>query len=92
MYTCSMKSSDYLVDYLSEKYYNNVVKRVVRNLSMTQEQLDLMNELEVVIAPILERHIRNKNLTVADVVYCTMSQSEEIALRVTRHMRKESTQ
>ena len=56
---------------------------------MTQEQLDLMSELEVVIAPIIEKHIRNKNLTVADVVYCTMSQGEEIALRVTRHMRKE---
>lgn len=57
---------------------------------MTQEQLNMMNELEIVIAPIIEKYMKNSNLSVSDVVYCTMSQSEIIALRTTRHMRKEN--
>ena len=56
---------------------------------MTREQLNMMNELEIVIAPIIEKYMQNNNLSVSDVVYCTMSQSEIIALRTARHMRKE---
>ena len=58
---------------------------------MTREQLNMMNELEIVIAPIIETYMKNSNLSVSDVVYCTMSQSEIIALRTARHMRKENT-
>ena len=58
---------------------------------MTREQLNMMNELEIVIAPIIEKYMQNNNLSVSDVVYCTMSQSEIIALRTARHMRKENT-
>ena len=57
---------------------------------MTQEQLNLMSELEIVIAPIIEKYMENSNLSVSDVVYCTMSQSEIIALRTKRHLRKEN--
>lgn len=46
---------------------------------MTREQLNMMNELEIVIAPIIEKYMQNNNLSVSDVVYCTMSQSEIIA-------------
>ena len=56
---------------------------------MTQEQLNMMNELEIVIAPIIEKYMKNNNLSVSDVVYCTMSQSEIIALRTARHLRRE---
>lgn len=57
---------------------------------MTQEQLDLMNELEIVVAPIIEKYMKDSNLSVSDVVYCTMSQSEIIALRTARHLRREN--
>ena len=53
---------------------------------MTQEQLNMMNELEIVIAPIIEKYMKNSNLSVSDVVYCTMSQSEIIALKTARHL------
>ena len=56
---------------------------------MTQEQLNMMNELEIVIAPIIEKYMKNSNLSVSDVVYCTMSQSETIALKTARHIRRE---
>ena len=56
---------------------------------MTREQLNMMNELEVVIAPIIEKYMKNSNLSVSDVVYCTMSQSEIIALKTVRHLRRE---
>ena len=58
---------------------------------MTTAQLNMMNELEIVIAPIIENYMKNSNLSVSDVVYCTMSQSEIIALQTARHMRKENT-
>lgn len=56
---------------------------------MTQEQLNMMNELEVVTAPIIEKYMENSNLSVSDVIYCTMSQSEIIALRTARHLHRE---
>lgn len=56
---------------------------------MTREQLNMMNELEIVIAPIIEKYMKNSNLSVSDVVYCTMSQSEIIALKTARHLRRE---
>ena len=56
---------------------------------MTRDQLNMMNELEIVIAPIIEKYMKNSNLSVSDVVYCTMSQSEIIALRTARHLRRE---
>ena len=56
---------------------------------MTREQLNMMNELEIVIAPIIEKYMKNSNLSVSDVVYCTMSQSKIIALRTARHLRRE---
>ena len=55
---------------------------------MTTDQLNMMNELEIVIAPIIEKYMKNNDLSVSDVVYCTMSQSEIIALRTTRHIRR----
>lgn len=58
---------------------------------MTQEQLNMMNELEIVIAPIIEKYMKTSNLSVSDVVYCTMSESEVIALRTARHLRRENT-
>lgn len=57
---------------------------------MTQEQLNFMNEIEIVIAPIIEKYMKNSNLSVSDVVYCTMSESEIIALRTARHFRREN--
>ena len=56
---------------------------------MTTDQLNMMNELEIVIAPIIEKYMKNSNLSVSDVVYCTMSQSEIIALQIARHLRRE---
>ena len=56
---------------------------------MTREQLNMMNELEIVIAPIIVKYMKNSNLSVSDVVYCTMSQSEIIALKTARHLRRE---
>ena len=56
---------------------------------MTTDQLNMMNELEIVIAPIIEKYMKNNNLSVSEVVYCTMSESEIIALRTARHLRKE---
>ena len=57
---------------------------------MTQEQLNMMNELKIVIAPIIEKYMKNSNLSVSDVVYCTMSESEIIALKTARHLRREN--
>ena len=55
---------------------------------MTQEQLNMMEELEIVIAPIIEKYMKDSNLSVSDVVYCAMSESETIALRTARHLRR----
>ena len=58
---------------------------------MTQEQLIMRNEIVIVIAPIIEKYMKNSKLSVSDVVYCTMSESEVIALRTARHLRRENT-
>lgn len=53
---------------------------------MTTEQLNMMKEIEIVIAPIIEKYMKNSNLSVPDVVYYTMSESETIALRTARYL------
>lgn len=56
---------------------------------MKQEQIDLMNELKIVIEPIIKKYIQTEILDTADVVYCSMLEAEEIALQTKRTMRKE---
>ena len=58
---------------------------------MKQEQLDLMKELEVAISPIIKRYIEEEILDVADVVYCSLLEAEEIALRTKRKMGRNKT-
>ena len=59
---------------------------------MTQKQLDLMKELNKAIEPIIEKYIKEGDLDVADVVYCSMVEAETIALatkrRITRSERE----
>ena len=56
---------------------------------MKQAQLDLMNELKIVMEPIIQKYIKTEILDTADVVYCSMLEAEEIALQTKRAMRKE---
>ena len=58
---------------------------------MKQAQLDLMNELKIVMEPIIQKYIKTEILDTADVVYCSMLEAEEIALQTKRAMRKEMT-
>lgn len=53
---------------------------------MKQEHSDLIDELKAVSKPIIEKYIKEKNLDVADIVYCSCFSSEEIALRIKREM------
>lgn len=55
---------------------------------MKQEQINLMNELKIVIEPIIKKYIEEETLDTADVVYCSMLEAEEIALQTKRAMRK----
>lgn len=58
---------------------------------MKQTQVDLMDELEVVMKPIIKRYIEEKILDLADVVYCSGSTAEKIALQTKREMRRSKT-
>lgn len=55
---------------------------------MTQKQLDLMKELNKAIEPIVEKYIKEGDLDVADVVYCSMVEAETIALATKRRITK----
>lgn len=54
---------------------------------MKQEHVDLINDMESVLKPIIEKHMQEKGLDIADVVYCSCFSAEEIALRIKREMR-----
>lgn len=55
---------------------------------MKQEQINLMNELKIAIEPIIKKYIEDETLDIADVVYCSMLEAEEIALQTKRAMRR----
>ena len=57
---------------------------------MTQKQLDLMKELNKAIESIIEKYIKEGDLDIADVVYCSMVEAETIALATKRRLLKKS--
>lgn len=46
-----------------------------------QIHLDLMRDVAPAIEPIIADYIKNKGLTLAEVVYCISSEADAIALR-----------
>ncbi len=56
-----------------------------------QIHLDLMRDVAPAIEPIIADYIKNKGLTLAEVVYCISSEADAIALRTVREVRKSKT-
>ena len=57
-------------------------------LGTQQKHLDFMREIEEAVEPIIKKHIENQDLTLAEIVYYSGIQVEEIALREIRHIRR----
>ena len=55
---------------------------------MKQRQLDLMKELGEAIEPIIKKYIEEGVLDTADVVYCSIVEAEEIALKTKRAIKR----
>lgn len=55
---------------------------------MQQIYLDLMREVTPAIEPIIEDYIKNKGLTLAEVVYYVGWRVDEIALQTVRQVQK----
>ena len=52
-----------------------------------QKHVELMNELEEVIEPIIKKHLQENKLTLAEITYYSSRTAEEIALREIRHLK-----
>ena len=57
---------------------------------MKAKHSDLVDELEIALTPIIEKHMKKKGLDIEDIVYCCCFEAEEIALKIKRRSRTET--
>lgn len=54
---------------------------------MTNDQVNLVNEIKNSTRSIIEKYMKEQNFDVANIVYCSIITSEELALQIVRIMK-----